>query len=345
MYIPPKIVLIVIIILVPFLSFSQPQRGDFRILFYNVENLFDVSDDPLINDEEYLPGGERYWSFERFQKKLNNIAKVIITAGGWEAPEIVGLCEVENRYVVEQLLNTNLLGKINYRIIHKESPDRRGIDVSIIYKSDKFKPIKYEYIPILNLDSLPISTREILYVAGIPEETSDTIHLFVNHWPSRFGGFLETAGLREQAAKTLRCAIVNLFKEFRNPKIIIMGDFNDQPSDESISKILVGSTESEHKGKTTLINLFDGLGTNNLGTIKYQSQWLVYDQIIVSESLLDSSKNVYCTLTDAHIFKNNFLLEKDMKYGGYKPFRTYTGFNYNGGFSDHFPVYLDLFFK
>jgi predicted extracellular nuclease len=339
---PLKIAAIVFFFLTSELSFSQPQTEKLRIMFYNTENLFDTYNDSLKNDEEFLPRGDKNWTYKRFQEKLGNLAKVIVTAGGWKAPAIVGLCEVENRYVVEQLIRQPQLAKTKYRIIHKESPDERGIDVSLIYDSQRFTPVNYECLPLLGRDSLPLSTREILHVTGIVEGTSDTIHLFVNHWPSRYGGLLETTGLRELAAKTLAVAVNAVYAKSANPAIVITGDFNDQPSDASILKLLELTSE---KGNQRLVDLSADWQTKDFGTIKFRSQWSVYDQIIVSKDLLDSSKNIYCSPSGAGILKNDFLLVKDRQYGGVRLFRTYSGMKYLGGFSDHLPVYLDLFFR
>lgn len=339
---PSNFWLIIILIFSSELAFAQQSGEPFRVMFYNVENLFDTKDDSAATDEEFLPEGVRNWSFDRFLAKLDHLAKVVIACGGWEAPAIVGFCEVENRYVVEQLLMRPSLEKIKYKIVHKESPDRRGIDVSMIYNSSRFRPIKYRYIPILS-GGVPLQTREILYVAGTPDESGDTIHLFFNHWPSRYGGFLETASLRELAAKTLREEIDRLFRDFSRPKILIMGDFNDQPSDKSISEILGAGPAIDVREPGKLINLSSSWEGRNSGTIKYQSQWLIYDQIIVSGSMMNSNKAIFCKPGDSKIFRMDFLLERDNTYGGDQPFRTFEGFRYSGGFSDHLPVYTDLF--
>lgn len=323
---------------------SQPKRGDCRILFYNVENLFDVIDNPDTNDEEFLPNGDRSWSKYKFDDKINNIAKVIIAAGGWETPEIIGLCEVENRYVVEQLINQTPLKNIGYSIIHKESPDKRGIDVSMLYNRAKFEPLKYRYLEVKDSKGESLKTREILYVSGIIGEI-DTIHLFFNHWSSRYSGYLETVVLRKQAAKTLRSEIDKLFLKNPDSKIIIMGDFNDQPTDESIVKILKVEPNIYDIDKGGLVNLSARWGMMEFGTMKYQSQWQIFDQIIVSTGLMNPNNTIYCTHGNATVFNQDFLLKKDDTYGGFKPFRTFNGYRFEGGYSDHLPVLLDLFFR
>lgn len=321
-----------------------PQRGDFRVVFYNVENFFNTRNDPDTEDEEFLPGKGRNWNDFRFSEKLNRIAKVLIAAGGWEPPEIIGLCEVETRRVVEQLTSHSLLKETGYKIIHKESPDDRGIDVSMIYRSEKFTPLKYRYFPIRDAYGKTLNTREILYVNGIAGKM-DTLHLFFNHWPSRYSGYLETEGLRKQAAETLRREINRLFHQFRDPKIIIAGDFNDQPSDDSLLKILHAVAFHDTLQNDELINLSYPWVGRETGTYKYQSQWQVYDQVIVSANLLSGAGILYCTEKSAGIFTWKYLLKEDLVYGGYKPARTYNGYRYEGGFSDHLPVYLDLLLR
>jgi len=321
-----------------------PQRGDYRIVFYNVENLFDTRDDPETEDEEFLPGKGRNWNNFRFFDKLNRIAKVLIAAGGWEPPEIIGLCEIETREVVEQLISHTLLKEAGYKIIHKESPDDRGIDISVIYSREKFTPLKYRYIPVRDSEDSLLHTREILYVSGMTERM-DTLHLFFNHWPSRYGGYPETKGLRKLTAETLRREVDQIVQQYRDPKIIITGDFNDQPSDDNLLETLHAVASGKTERKDQLINLSFPWEDRETGTVKYQSQWQVYDQVIVSENLISGEGLLYCTRKSAAIFTKRFLLKEDPVYGGYKPARTYNGYRYEGGFSDHLPVYLDLFFR
>ena len=339
MNIPPKIVCLAFYMVLFFNLYAQHPVRDVRIMFYNVENLFDTYDDPQTDDEEFLPGKGRNWNSVRFRNKLAAISKVIMAVGGWETPDIIGMCEVENRYVVEQLLKRTPLGQMGYQIIHKESQDKRGIDVSLIYKKEKFNPFNYQYLEVKDQHGELLDTREILYVAGILEN-GDTVHLFYNHWPSRFGGYLETTALRELAAQTLRNAIDRLYLKHPDPKVIIMGDFNDQPDDESLVKVLLGG-----RPEAGLINLSVNWVAANKGTIKHQSQWQVFDQVIISAVLLRTDAGTFCRQEDAHILRSRFLLTEDKTYGGMKPFRTYSGFKYTGGFSDHLPVYLDLFFR
>lgn len=327
-----------------FTSFSQTKHETASVLFYNVENLFDNVNDPETKDDSFTPDGELHWTPKRLNTKLLNISKVILSSSGWKAPDVVAMCEVENRKVLEKLIRETPLKSNSYKIIHKESPDHRGIDVVFIYNSDNFYPLVYHHYPLRKDAEAEIKTREILYVEGIMKGV-DTLHFFINHWPSRYSGLLETKSLRNEAANLLRSRVEELLREKNNPKIIILGDFNDNPSDESINQILRAKTLPAELFSDELYNLSSGWKTNETGTLKFQSQWFTFDQIIVSGSLLNANTGWGTTIENASINTSPFLLEKDEKYGGLKPWRTYYGFTYNGGFSDHLPVLLKLDFK
>ncbi len=320
-------------------------RGDMRIMFYNVENLFDIYDDTLKIDEAFTPEGERHWNKGRFNKKLYNISKVITAIGQWELPEIVGLCEIENRFVLEQLINRTALKKFSYKIIHKESPDRRGIDVGFLYRKDKFKPISYEAINVTFPFAANKPTRDILYVKGY-NNSNDTLHIFINHWPSRWGGQLETDRKRMFVASVVRKKVDSLFLADKNPNIIIMGDMNDYPDNKSVTEVLRAKHQYNEIEEEELYNLAYYLQEEKgKGTHKYQGEWGVLDQIIISGSLLMQNNSINMTKDDAHVFEAPFLLEQDKHYVGSKTFRTYIGFKFHDGFSDHLPVYIDLHTK
>lgn len=320
--------------------FAQQNPGESSILFYNVENLFDTKDNPQTDDDNFTPDGEMRWTSKRLSEKLLNISKVILSASGWDVPDIIVLAEIENRDVLERLIDQNPLKSVPYKIIHKESPDRRGIDVGLIYNSARFFPLEYNYYPLL-VNNKPLSTREILYVSGVLNG-KDTLHIFGNHWPSRYSGFLETKSLRKAAATLLRAKVDELNRKYRSPKIVILGDFNDSPEDESTSKILKAGKVEQPIDENQLHNLFFDLKRIDQGTLKYQSQWFIFDQVIVSGSLLLARTGIYTKPENAGILALPFLLEEDRKFGGQKPFRTYYGFTHNGGFSDHLPVLLKL---
>jgi len=312
------------------------------ILFYNTENLFDWKNDPVVNDDEFTPEGERHWTYQRFQQKILNLSKAILAASAWDQAAVIGLCEIENRFVLEQLISKTPLKTYPFQIIHKESPDPRGIDVALLYNSELFEPFQYDYLPMLNDDGSIRQTREILYVKGKLKSSADTIHLFVNHWPSRYSGLLETEEWRNEAASILKQKTDSLFQINTELNIIILGDFNDQSQDESIYEILQAGTLLGESQPGKLYNLSSGWGDEGKGSIKYQSQWFVFDQVIVSSPLIDQNRSTGIIIPEAKIVQDVFLLETDERYGGQRPKRTYYGYEYQGGFSDHLPVKLKI---
>ena len=319
---------------------AQNSDAEFSILFYNVENLFDIRNDSLTADDEFTPAGERHWTRKRFDNKINNISKVILSAGGWQMPDLIALAEIENRYVLEKLTDDTPLKSTPYKIIHKESPDPRGIDVALVYNSETFYPLDYAYYPLEDKNGGIRKSREILYVLGTVNG-GDSVHVFVNHWPSRYSGLMETRPARQQAARLLSSKYVEVIQKDKDAKVVIVGDFNDQPNDESISKFL-GAADPSSNESAGLYNLSLPWMNQEEGTLKYQGQWFVFDQIIVSPGLLDKSSGLQTSSDKASICKLPFLFEKDDTNGGRKLFRTYTGYKYNGGFSDHLPVMLIL---
>ncbi len=336
---PHLLILLLSILYIP--TAAQNGSNFHSVMFYNVENLFDTEDDPLIKDEEYLPNGERRWSTYRLNAKLNNISKVIANTGHWEPPAIIGLCEIENQYVLERLVNHPVIRNWKYKIIHKNSPDERGIDVAAIYREDVFQPLSYNYFsPVARNMPVP-ATREILYVSGVLAGI-DTLHLYFNHWPSRYGGLMETRRSRQRAATRLFNEVVTLQQSHRNPAIIIMGDFNDQPEDDSMTGFLKASLYPGND-PVQLYNLSYAWQKEGKGTLKHQAMWNIFDQIIISGSLFrPNGRQLYTTPSDAIILEAPFLFQKDERYTGRKLFRTYEGYKYAGGYSDHLPVLLIL---
>jgi endonuclease/exonuclease/phosphatase family metal-dependent hydrolase len=321
------------------LSLAKSNPDVYRVVFYNVENLFDTLDDPGKNDGEFLPNGVRYWNDRKLHLKLNRIFQVIMALGEGNHPAVIGLCEVENLNVLELLLSRTPLGRMGYKIVHKESPDRRGIDVALLYLPEKFKPVSYQAVPVTDTLNEGFKTRDILHVKGLI--AADTIHFFVNHWPSKYGGLMETEASRALAAQTLRFVADSLFEVNQNSKMLIMGDMNDSPFDNSLIKNLKAKAPQPIAEQAQLYNLSYPLAKKGKGTIKHQGRWELIDHIIVSSALLNS-KGLSASPDGFKIFEAKFLLEKDKTHLGTKPFRTYVGFKYNNGFSDHLPVYLDL---
>lgn len=315
------------------------QTVPYRIMFYNVENLFDPFHDTLKNDYEFVRGGLYGWTWKKFNKKIQNISKVIIEAGGWRPPEIIGLSEVENRLVLIQLLKRTPLSRFDYRIIHEESPDQRGIDVALLYQKDQFKEICHESITI-PLGDTSAKTRDILYVKGVLPST-DTVHIFVNHWPSRTGGIPLTKHRRKAAAIKLKSVIDSICSYEPGASIILMGDFNDEPTDESLVTHLGSKNEKDLPGYYLYNMMHDFMGKWDVGTNKFRGQWGVIDQFIVSSPLLDG-RNKSIKVINAEIFSPAFLLMKDEAYTGTIPYRTFNGYRYVGGFSDHLPILMHL---
>ena len=321
--------------------FSQGNKlsDEFTFMFYNTENLYDAENDSLTKDDEFTPGGNRRWNFGRLRNKSNRLAKVILAAGKWNAPVLVGLCEIENSQVLEVLVKQTPLSKYGFKIIHKDSPDERGIDVALIYRPELFKPFDYKAIPVIDSLNPKFKTRDILQVSGILNNC-DTIHVFVNHWPSRYGGLMETMRYRRLAAGVLRKSIHELFAVYPKAKVICMGDFNDTPEDESLSKVLKAEKSDNPVVQGEMINLSFKWMLSQVQTLKNMYSWQVFDQWIVSDYFI---KNSNCMkFLKAEIFDAPFLLEPDKKYGGVKPKRTYVGFKYQEGFSDHLPILLKL---
>ena len=285
-----------------------------RLMFYNVENFFDIYNDTLKDDDDFLPGGLMRWNFTRYNKKINSLYKTIVAAGEWNPPEVVGFCEVENRKVLEDLVYGTYLSKYNYGIVHEESPDRRGIDVCLIYRKDCIGFIDYKYwIPSGN-KSEGFTSRSILYVKLVIR--TDTVHLILNHWPSRRGGVLAGEGLRMKIAAMVREKADSINnKSSSDAKFIIMGDFNSTPDDQEMNSLIVPSESG-----IFLVNLSENLANNGQGTYRYMGKWEMIDQVLVSGSLLNSKKGLYTDVKMVSVFKPDFLLRKDPGYPGLSPF-------------------------
>lgn len=322
-------------------SFAYCQPKFFRVMSYNAENLFDADSDSLGCDKEFVPGGVRGWNYSRYRHKLLHLEQVIVNVGGWEAPTLVALCEVENKHCLYDLTALPALKKLHYRYLHHDSPDPRGIDVALLYRPDQFKVIAERAIGVYNPRFPKSYTRDILYACGITH-SGDTLHVFVCHFPSRMGGELESEEKRIFAASILRAQTDSL--QSRNPRsnILIMGDFNDYPDNTSLSETLGAKAPGTNVCAGGLYNLLFNWQSKGKGTHKLQGEWGVLDQIIVSGAMLDGKGTLCTSVADAAIFQADFLLEEDTGFLGKRPFRTYIGFKYHDGYSDHLPVYADI---
>jgi predicted extracellular nuclease len=320
---------------------SEPEGRGFRILFYNVENLFDTFNDPEKNDNAFTPDGDMRWTPYRLQKKISNIYKAITAAGEWNMPAIIGLCEVENSDVLEMLVNNTGLKNGGFQIVHRNSPDTRGIDVAALYRPDDFLLLEKWFAGITFPFDTATTTRDILYMKGIAGG-DDTLHLFVNHWPSRWGGQAATAPYRNHAATVLKSMTDSLVLINPSAKIIIMGDFNDDPGDESLKKYLEAGFDYNKPVSGRLYNVSKEISNSRSGSYKYQGVWYLYDQFIVSGSMINGTGRLQTSPQSVKVYNEAFLLIRDATWFGLKPFRSYEGFRYKGGFSDHLPVYLDV---
>lgn len=331
-----------------FYVFSQERKYAVEaIAFYNVENLFDHYDDPKTSDDDRTPTGRDKWTEEIFEKKLTNTAKVIadigtdVTGG---APAIIGLSEVENRFVIERLVKHPLLRKYNYGIAHFESPDERGIDVCLLFQKSKFTLLraKKHFLSLFDSDGDRDFTRDQLVVSGLLG--NELLYLIIHHWPSRSGGQVRSEPKRIAAGELNRKTVDSIRAINPNAKIINMGDFNDDPTDKSVVQALgaVGNRD-EIATQTTFYNPMMSFYNRGIGTSCYRDKWNVLDQVHISPSLLvESKKNWY--FWKAGIFNPRYLYNKSGRYKGY-PFRSFAGGKYTGGYSDHFPVYALLIKK
>jgi endonuclease/exonuclease/phosphatase family metal-dependent hydrolase len=334
----PELILFALLSIV-LLKTAEAQTADsqkVRLMFYNVENLFDTSDDSLTEDNDFLPQGIMRWNYSRLNRKLNSLYKTIIAAGEWEPPAIVAMCEIENRKVLGNLIYDTYLSKFGYGIIHEDSPDRRGIDVCLIYRNKLVNILYHRYWIPGGKTARIFNSRSILYAKVLI--ANDTLHLILNHWPSRRGGVLAGEEIRYDIASLIAEKVDSINRgDPKGSKILLMGDFNCTPDDQVIRKMLA----SVNNGNT-LVNLSDKISSNGSGTYRYQGTWEMIDQVIASEQLLDSGKGIYTAPGMLKVFRSDFLLKRDPKYPGLSPYSTYRGYKYQGGFSDHLPVLLDL---
>jgi predicted extracellular nuclease len=305
----------------------------FRIAFYNVENLFDIEDDPIKIDSEYLPTSRLKWTQERYEAKQLNLAKVV---EAMQFPSLLGVTEIENDKVLEDFANQSVMKSSDYKFVHFESPDERGIDVALFYKTADFTVKNSAYIRI-KMPNSSDKTRDILQVTGLLKGQPLTV--FVNHFPSRRGDKGDSEDKRIYVAEQLRKAVDAVFKKDKNMGVVVMGDFNDAPSDISMSQTLQAQewTQSATTETPVLYNLAAPIDINTEGSIYYKG-WSVFDQIIVSNNLVDKTDK------KETIFKQDFMTYKD-KSGNQLPNRTYTGPIYRGGYSDHFPVFINIYLK
>lgn len=343
-------------------SVSAECQRRFRVVEYNVENLFDTLHDVGYNDNEFLPEGSRRWDSARYWGKLGRLCRVITAAGGEAPADLVGLCEVENDTVVHHLVRRTLLHRLGYEFVMTHSIDRRGLDVALLYQPLRFCPLTVNSLRVPFSAASERPTRDILHVSGLLP-TSDTLDVFVCHLPSRRGGAKQTEEYRQRACRLLRTAVDSIAALRHLPLVLIMGDMNDEPQDASLRKELRAGVFEQDEMKTgnifqcyevsdcgdirlTLYNLTAGVkGEGGIeGTYMYRGRWNRLDHIIVSGTLLDTTSPLQAAPSSARVLALPMQLEEHGSRGIVWPRRTFQGPIYRGGVSDHLPLVLDLFY-
>ncbi|MFT7157582.1 MAG: putative extracellular nuclease [Parvicella sp.] len=308
------------------------------IVFYNVENLFDIHDDKGVMDSDFTPSGKKKWTQERYERKLKSLENILLNIDS-KHPIIVGLTEVENRGTIEDLIGQDSISKINYEIIHQNSPDNRGIDVGLYYDADRVEYLQHQYLRIDFPWNLDIKTRDVLFFQA--NLNGEPFWFVVNHWPSRRNGALETEEKRLHTAQMVRKKLDQIQLDYPNDKIVIMGDFNDEPINRSITHILKAKRDKKIR-VDEFFNLAAEQDENHQGTSTHMWEWLMLDQIMVSRNLLHADKSTLSLLSDSMtIFEKGDVLFCRVN-GKCQPNATFKGSHYTGGVSDHLPVYIVL---
>lgn len=322
---------------------QKSKNSKLAVLFYNVENFFDIEDDPDVDDDKYLPDGDKRWTKKKYNKKIEDVVKVITSISPGTLPGIIGLCEVENKTILNDIVKSEELISADYNYIHENSPDDNGLDVALIYNPGYFGYISHKAIP-LALDKFPeVKTRDILYVQGIVLKT-DTLHIFINHWKSRSGK--DDNKIRKETADILENEIDELLDKNKKSKILVIGDFNDEPTDNSVFNDLNANNKRKNTSKKELYNLFYDLhNVDNKGTYSKKGKWYMFDQMMVSQELIDTKEGIYVKYDAGQIFQSKWLMEFNPKIDDFVPKKTYGGNTYFGGVSNHLPIYIKLEIK
>jgi len=306
--------------------------------FWNVENLYDTLNDPLKNDEEFLPNGANAWTGPRYKVKLQRMAEVISKMGVDAVPDglaAFGLCEIENKSVLEDLAKEPLIANRNYKVVLIEGPDGRGVDPAFMYNPKYFKLTSAQSIPVPMVTDTTYHTRDELLVSG--EMMGEKMHFIICHWPSRRGGALASEPNRISAGKTARKIVDSLLKDDPKVKVVLMGDLNDDPKDASVRKALRTYKDPKRITVDEMFNAMESHYKKGVGTLGYNDAWNLFDQMIMTPSLVKSTYTDYQFYV-SRIYNKAYLAEDFGKFKGY-PLRTYAGGAYRGGYSDHFPVF------
>ena len=321
-------------------AMAQPVQNKAVIGFYNVENLFDTIDDPLKNDEQFLPNGDYRWGTDRYNAKLESLSKVIELLAQLDGGLVVlGVSEIENEQVLLDLAATPRLKPYHLSVCHHESPDRRGVDVAFFYDASRFKILSTRAFPTIVPGQPDFITRDQWLMTGILDGT-DTLDIVVNHWPSKSGGEKRSLPGRLAAGALGRQIADSVLNSRPNAKFIYMGDLNDNPTSKCILQEMNTKTKPENLTSTDLYNPMWKLFRDGIGSYAYRDSWEMLDNIIISGGLVNAAPGTYKFRT-AHVFRKDFMFTKTGSYMDY-PFRTFAGGNYQGGYSDHLPVYIVL---
>lgn len=331
-----------------FAQYSNPataqQETKYKVAiigFYNLENLFDtINNIELLNSTEFTPEGMNKWTSKRYHEKLKNMAFVISKIASETTPDgvaLLGVSEIENKGVLEDLVKDPQIRDRNYEIVHYDSPDLRGVDVGLLYQPKYFK-VTNSRSHRLNMADTSFRTREQLVVSGLLD--GEMIHVIVNHWPSRSGGEKASRPKRNAAADLSRHIVDSLFSIDKNAKILVMGDLNDDPINPSVKDHLRTKGKTDQLLEGDLFNPMYKMYKDGIGSLAYMDTWNLFDQVIISQGLLGEDKTTF-KYYNAKVFNKSFLKQEEGAYAGY-PLRTFAGGVYMNGYSDHFPVYVTL---
>jgi predicted extracellular nuclease len=332
--------------IVALLLFTVVHAQTYSIMFYNVENLYDTEKSEGVFDEEFTPDGAKKWTDQRYWRKIDRLTEVFFeigkATGGF--PIVIGLCEIENRSVLQDLANGQRVASARYSIVHYDSPDARGMDNAFLYRSDIVEYVSSKPIPVTDSNNPRWRTRDIIWFTG--KIDGETFHFFANHWPSRRGGERASAPRRELAASILRHVVDSLQNVDATAKIIIMGDFNDDPNNNSVQNVLRTNGNMKKMKDGELFNPFFALHKAGHGTLAWTDGWNLFDMVIVSQNMMNNTGGFQIKSQGAgknqhygFIFNRPFLQQQEGRFKGY-PWRTYVGDTFTDGYSDHFPVYI-----
>ena len=342
-----KFISLITFVFLSLLSSAQQEAYKTAIIaFYNLENFYDTVDNKMVNDNDFLPTGTKNYTGKVYRDKVQHLATVLSQIGtdiNPDGPAMIGVAEVENDTVLNDLMHHPLLAGRNYKMVHYDSKDARGVDVGFLYNPKYFRVLASTklFVQLPEGAKSAYFTRDILWVKGILD--GDTVHVFVNHWPSRLGGEERSMPGRFAAAQTDKNMLDSIHKYDANAKVIVMGDLNDDPISPSVTKVLQAKGNIADVKPGGLFNPWVNMYKKGIGTLAYQDAWGLFDQIMISYTWLNKTQAGYFYY-QPHIFNKDFMVENIGKYKGY-PMRTWDGNTYRGGYSDHFPTYLVMLKK